>query len=68
MQNLPTCAEHLGAPAEVVHRLNQLPSNVNYASPDEVVEESENIEVGQADRAKGDRVGIPARRRKDYDR
>lgn len=40
-QNLTTFAENNGAPVEVVHRLNQLPSNADYSGPEEVVEELE---------------------------
>ena len=43
-QDLMTFAENNGAPTEIVHRLNQLPSNADYSGPEEVAEELENIE------------------------
>ncbi|MDQ3965215.1 MAG: DUF2795 domain-containing protein [Actinomycetota bacterium] len=42
--DLITAVEDNGAPAEIVDRLNQLPNDAKFSSPDEVVEGLENIE------------------------
>ncbi len=39
-----TAKDDSNIPAEVVHRLGQLPSGAEFSDPDEVVEQLENIE------------------------